>query len=156
LIVVGFAVLALGPGARGSYAQGPQGVVEGLYPTQLVPGQTVVLNAAIPGRAMVQSVEIAPAAGVTVSGIKMGDVKEGIGWWEITVVVAPDAAPGTRTMTAVLPMGRTAPRTLTVVAHTPTISDLKIMSSALNQPAFDIQLAQEDYTEFASKEDRGR
>jgi hypothetical protein len=145
LIAIGFIFLAcLGPGAHVSDAQGPQGVIEGIYPTQLVPGQTTVLNAGVPGRNDVTAAEISPATGVTVSGIKRGEVKEGTTWWEISVAVARDAAPGDRTIMLTGPMVRTAPRTLTVPTHIPTISDLRILSAQTNQPTVDFQFAVAD------------
>jgi hypothetical protein len=145
VIAIGCTFLTcLGPAAHLSEAQGAQGVIEALYPTQLTPGQTTVLNAGVPGRNDVTAAEFSPATGVTVSGIKRGDVKEGVTWWEISVAVAKDAAPGNRTLMLTGPMVRTAPRTLTVPTHVPTISDLKIGSAQVNQPTMDFQFAATD------------
>jgi hypothetical protein len=141
-ITTGLTVLAcLGPAAPGSHGQGLPGVIEGLYPTQLVLGQTTVLHAAIPGRNDITAVEISPAAGITIAGIKRGDVKEGATWWEISVSVAKDAMPGTRMIIATGPMVHTAPRPLTIPAQVPTISELKIGSALVNQPTTDFQFA---------------
>jgi hypothetical protein len=145
LIAIGLTVLAcLGPAARAGHAQGPQGVVEGLFPLQLPPGQTTVLNAAVPGRNEVTAADIAPATGVTVAGIRKGDVKEGLTWWEISVAVAKDAAPGARTLTLTGPMVRTTPWTLTIPAHVPTISELKVLAAPMNQSPLDVQFAAAD------------
>ena len=135
------ALIWLGPSAPASRAQGLPGVIEGLYPTQLVLGQTTVLHAAIPGRNDITAVDISPAAGITVAGIKRGEVKEGTTWWEISVSVAKDAMPGTRMIVATGPMVHTAPRPLTLPAHVPTISDLKIGTALVNQPTADFQFA---------------
>jgi hypothetical protein len=143
LIVVGFSCLAcLGPAALPGDAQGLPGVIEGIFPTQLVPGQTTVLHLGVPGRNEITTVEIAPAAGVTVAGIKRGEVREGSTWWEISVNIARDAAPGSRTIAVSGPMMmRTAPRQLTIPAHVPTIADLKIGNAQVNQPTMDFQFA---------------
>ncbi len=141
-IATGLTLLAcLGPAAAASHGQGLPGVIEGLYPTQLVLGQATVLHAAIPGRSDITAVEISPAAGITIAGIKRGDVKEGTTWWEISVIVAKDAMPGTRMIVATGPMVHTAPRPLTIPAHVPTISELKIGSAQVNQPTTDFQFA---------------
>ena len=141
-VATGLTVLAcLGPAAPASHAQGLPGVIEGLYPAQLVLGQTTVLHAAIPGRNDITAVDISPAAGITVGSIKRGEVKEGTTWWEISVSVAKDAMPGTRMIVATGPMVHTAPRPLTIPAHVPTISELKIGSAQVNQPTTDFQFA---------------
>lgn len=129
----------LGPAAGVSRAQGLPNVIEGLYPTQLVPGQTTVLHAAVPGRNDITGVEISPAAGVTVAGLTRGEVKEGTTWWEVSIALANDAAPGNRTIVLTGPMVRTSPRPLAVPAQVPAISNLKVNSAMVNQPASEIQ-----------------
>jgi len=93
---------------------------------------------------MVQAAEIAPAAGVTVSGIKRATESQGISWWEVTVDVAADAAPGNRTLVLVLPAGRTLPATVSIPAHVPRIADLKVMSPRSGQSAVDVEFAATD------------
>jgi hypothetical protein len=132
------ALLALTPGAR---AQGLPNVIEGFYPTQLAAGQSNVLHLGIPGRGEVTGVEITPSAGITVKDIKRGDVREGSLFWDVTIDVASDAMPGNRTVVAVNPMGRTAPRPIAVYAHVPTISNTKVVSAAVNQPTMQFQFA---------------
>ena len=122
-------------------AQGLPNVIEGFFPTQLAAGQSNVLHVGIPGRNEVTAVEISPAAGITVKNIVRGDVREGSTFWNVTIDVAPDAMPGTRTIVAVNPMGRTAPRPITVYAHVPAISNPKIVSAAVNQPDVQFQFA---------------
>jgi hypothetical protein len=122
-------------------AQGLPNVIEGFFPTQLVAGQSNVLHLGIPGRNDVTAVEISPAAGITVKDIKKGDVREGSLFWDVTIDVAADAMPGNRTIVAVNPAGRTAPRPITVYAHVPTISNPKIVSAAVNQPTMQVQFA---------------
>src|SRR6185503_17170135 len=117
------AVTVRAPAAR---AQGLPNVIEGFFPTQLAAGQTNVLHLGVPGRGDVTGVEINPSAGITVKDIKRGDVREGSLFWEVTVDVAGDAAPGNRTIVAVNQNGRTAPRPIAVYAHVPKISDVKI------------------------------
>jgi hypothetical protein len=132
------ALLCLAPAA--AYAQGPP-VIEGIYPTQLVPGQTTVLHLGINGRQDVAALEIAPAAGITVKNVARSDIRQNQGWWDVTVEVAKDAAPGNRTIVATGPMLRTAPRPIMVPARVPIISDVKINSAMVNQPTVDFQFA---------------
>ena len=138
-------VTCLGPGARFSGAQQPV-TIESVFPAQVPRGQSTVLNVAVPGAAlMVQSAEISPAAGVTVSGIKRAADSQNIAWWEVTVDVAGDAALGNRTLILVMPMGRrTLPATITIPSHIPRISDLKIASAQSNQPTVELQFAAVD------------
>lgn len=123
------------------FAQGLPNVIEGYFPTQLVAGQSNVLHLGIPGRGDVTGVEITPATGITVKDVKKGDVREGSLFWEVTVDVAADAAPGNRTIVAINPNGRTAPRPISVFSHVPAISNPKVVSAAVNQPAVQLQFA---------------
>ena len=85
---------------------------------------------------------LVPAAGITVKNIaKSTDVREGSLFWDVTIDVAPDAAPGNRTIVAVNPNGRTAPRPISVFARVPAISNPKIVSAAVNQPTVQLQFA---------------
>ena len=122
-------------------AQGLPNVIEGFFPTQLAAGQGNVLHLGIPGRGEVTAVEINPAAGITVKDIKRGDVREGSLFWDVTIDVASDAAPGNRTIVAVNPNGRTAPRPITVYAKVPAISNPKVVSAAVNQPTMQFQFS---------------
>jgi len=136
--LVALIVLATTAPAR---AQGLPNVIEGFFPTQLVAGQINVLHLGIPGRNDVTAVEIEPAAGMTVKDIRKGDIREGSLFWEVTVDVAADAAPGNRAIVAVNANGRTRPRPITVYARVPAISNPKIVSAAVNQPTVQLQFA---------------
>jgi hypothetical protein len=138
VFAVAVIVLATVPQA---HAQGLPNVIEGFFPTQLAAGQSNVLHLGIPGRGEVSGVEINPAAGITVKDIKRGDIREGSLFWDVTIDVASDAVPGNRTIVAVNPNGRTAPRPITVYAHVPAISNPKIVSAAINQPDVQFQFA---------------
>ena len=135
------ALAFLAPAAQAAHAQGLPNVIEGFYPTQLAAGQTNVLHLGIPGRGEVTGVEIAPSAGMTVKDIKKGDVREGSLFWDVTIDVAADAMPGNRTIVAIAPAGRTAPRPIAVYTHVPKISDVKIVSAQVNQPTLQVQFA---------------
>jgi hypothetical protein len=137
----GLIALASLASADAALAQGLPNVIEGFFPTQLAAGQSNVLHLGIPGRGEVTGVEITPSAGITVKDIKRGDVREGSLFWDVTIDVTPDAMPGNRTIVAVNPMGRTAPRPITVYAHVPAISSPKIVSAAVNQPTLQLQFA---------------
>jgi hypothetical protein len=133
-IAAGLVALVALVSADFAHAQGLPNVIEGFFPTQLVAGQTNVLHLGIPGRNDVTAVEIEPAAGMTVKDIKKGDVREGSLFWDVTIDVAADAAPGNRTIVAVNPMGRTRPRPIAVFARVPAISNP-------NQPTVQLQFA---------------
>jgi len=143
-IVIGFTVLAcVGPGAYVSNAQQQQQIaIDSFFPKQLPRGQSTVISVVVPGGAMPQSVEFSPSAGVTVSSI----VRSGNGpaWRDVTVNVAADAAPGSRTLVFVMPMGRSNPLTVTIASHAPHISALSIVSAQSNQPTVDLQFTAAD------------
>jgi len=143
--VVGVAVLSA-VSVRGQGAQQPQVRIETVYPRHVARGQTTVINVAIPSRDAVQSVEISPSAGVTVSGIKGSgsETEQAIGWWEITLDVARDAAPGDRSLVAVMRTGRTTSETISVPTHVPAISDLRIVPPQSNQSPVELLLAAAD------------
>jgi len=141
-IVTGCTVLAfLGPVAHLGDAQEVPGVIGSYYPTQLIPGQTNVLNVAMGARNPVQSIEITPSTGIMVTGMKERDLHQGSIWWEFTLAVAKDAAAGPRKLVAVQPPGRTAPVTIMIPNHFPSISDVRILSALVNQPTVDLQFA---------------
>ena len=142
-VAAGAAVLAcLTLAPTRALAQGLPGVLEGVFPTQLPPGQTTVLHAGLPGRNEVTMVDIVPAAGIMVTGITRGDTREGATLWNITVAVAKDAAPGPRTISVSGPMvQKTTPRPIMIPAHVPNIADLKVVKAQVNQPTLDLQFA---------------
>jgi len=81
----------------------------------------------------VQSLEITPSQGIKVTKTTSRDLNQGSVWWEFTIEVAKDAAPGSRTLVAVQQNGRTAPVTLAIPAHVPSISNLKVVSAKPTQ-----------------------
>jgi hypothetical protein len=130
----------------GQGAQQPQARIETVYPRHVARGQTTVINVAIPSRDAVQAAEISPSTGITVSGIKGSgsETEQAIGWWEIALDVAKDAAPGDRSLVLVMRMGRSAPTTISVPTHVPTISDLRIAPPQSNQPTVELRLVAAD------------
>jgi hypothetical protein len=143
-----FTIAALGPLvcvvfigiAHISYAQQAPGVIGSVYPTQLMPGQGTSLHVALGRNNPVQSIEITPSTGVTISDLKSRDLNQGSVWWEFTVTVAKDAAPGPRTLVAVQQTGRTAPVIVLIPDHVPNISNLRVVSAQTNQALVDLQL----------------
>jgi len=121
-------------------AQQAPGVIGSVYPTQLMPGQSTSVHVALARNNPVQSVEITPSTGITVSDLKFRDLNQGSVWWEFTVTVAKDAAPGSRALVAVQQNGRTAPVTLLIPDHVPNISNLRVVSAQTTQPMVDLQL----------------
>jgi hypothetical protein len=119
--------------------------IEGAFPTQLPRGQTTVVSVAVPSRDGITAAEISPAAGVTIAKIAAGpNIQGALTWAELTIAVAKDAAPGERTLVLMLPMGRSTPLTLTIPAHTPEISALRVLSSATSAGTVDLQFAAAD------------
>jgi hypothetical protein len=141
---IGFTLLAcLGLGAHLCEAQ--QLRIEGIFPRQLPRGQTTLINVAVPNRDAIQAAEISPSADVKVSSIKLGQNFQGaLTWSELSIDVAVDAAPGDRTLILLLPMGRTAPVTITIPTHVPSISELRVLSAQSNQSTLELQFAAVD------------
>ena len=127
-------------------AQEQQYRVEGLYPRYAPRGQITVINLAVPSPDAVQRAELLPSTGVTVSGIKGSGSgsEQNVGWWEITLDVAKDAAPGDRSLVLLLPRGRTLPVNISVSTHAPLISDLRVTPAPSSQPAAELQFTVAD------------
>ena len=121
-------------------AQQMPGVIGSIYPTQLMPGQSNVVHVALGRNNPVQAIEITPSAGITISDMKSRDLNQGSVWWEFTVTVAKDAAPGPRTLVAVQQNGRTAPVNMLIPDHVPNISNLTIVSAQTSEPAVTLQM----------------
>ncbi len=138
-IVGGFTLaVCLGPAADRSRAQ--QMRIEGVFPRQLVRGQTTLMNIAVASRDNIQAAEISPSAGVRVLSIKRGENFQGaLTWSELTVDVAENAMPGERRLEIVLPAGRTAPVTITIPGHVPSISDLRVVPAQSSPPSVELQ-----------------
>lgn len=138
------AVALLGGLAQSAHAQPVAGVIGSLYPTQLVRGQANVVHLALGRNNPVQSIEITPSAGITVSDMQFRDLNQGSVWWEFTVTVARNAAPGPRTLVAVQQSGRTAPVNVLIPDHAPMISGLQVVSAQTSQPMVDLQMSAVD------------
>jgi hypothetical protein len=121
-------------------AQQTPGVIGSVYPTQLMPGQSTSVHVALARNNPVQSIEITPSTGIAVSDLKFRDLNQGSVWWEFTVTVARDAAPGPRALVAVQQNGRTAPVSLLIPDHVPNITNLRVVSAQASQPMVDLQL----------------
>ena len=92
--VVVAALMGLAPGT--GHAQGLNKVIEGVFPTQLAPGQTTVINMAMNGgrNNKVTVVQISPNAGITIGTMTSREPTEGVVWWAIPITVAKDAEIG--------------------------------------------------------------
>ncbi|HKC56094.1 MAG TPA: hypothetical protein VKC35_08200 [Vicinamibacterales bacterium] len=143
--VIGCTLLAtLGPWTRAADAQQAP-AIEFAFPNQLVRGQTSVIHIAIPSREMFQGAEISPAAGVTVASVtnaKRPELSQNVAWWDVTLNVARDAAPGSRSLVLVTPAGRSTPTSLVIPDHVPAISDLRVVTAA--PTTVDLQFAAAD------------
>jgi hypothetical protein len=143
LLLITFSLLVwLGQGVRLSEAQQLQ--IQGVFPRQLPRGRSTLISVVVPSRDAIRSAEISPSEGVKVSGIKQGANFQGaLTWSEISIDVADDAPPGDRTLVLEVPMGRTAPVTVTIPNHVPNISGLRIVAQPQNQP-LEMQFAAAD------------
>lgn len=131
--------------AGGQRAEAQQLRIESAFPRQLPRGQTAVIRVAIASRDPIQAAEISPPQGVTVSRIAQGESFQGaLTWHELTFDVAPDAAPGERTLVLVLPAGRTAPMPIRVPTHVPDLTELSVASASSKQGVVEVQLAASD------------
>lgn len=146
-ITVAWALLATtGPAAGVSRAQQPpaQSVIGSYFPTQLIPGQSNVLHVALVRNNPVQRLEITPSQGITVTETTSRDLNQGSVWWEFTIDVAKDAAPGPRTFVAVQQNVPSAPVTLTIPDHVPAIANVRIVSARPAQDMIELQFAAAD------------
>lgn len=136
-------VTTVGVGAQG--VQPPSIRIEGMYPRFAPRGRATVINVAVPSAEAVRGAEITPATGVTVSDIhgSGSGSEQNVGWWEVTVDVSKDAAPGDRALVLVLPGARTMPVTFSVSSHAPAISDLRI-GPASKPSTLELQLSVTD------------
>jgi len=124
-----------------AYAQGLNGIIENYYPAQFQVGQTTTLNIATNGGRgnALMTVEVTPAAGVTVGMPKPSELREGVIWYQVPITVAPGTQAGKRTMVAVTAQGKTLPVDVTIPDHTVTVSNLKVNSAAANGKTVDFQ-----------------
>src|SRR4030095_7437710 len=114
--VVGLALVAGFLPVRTAYAQQTP-AIEIALTRQRVRGQTPEVHVAIPSREVFQGAEVSPAAGVTVAGVgnlKKSELSQNVAWWDVTINVAPDAAPGPRSLVLLMPDGRTTAATLVI------------------------------------------
>jgi hypothetical protein len=144
--VIGCALLAttLGPWTRAADAQQVP-AIEFAFPNQLVRGQASVIHIAIPSREMFQGAEISPAAGVTIGSVansKKPELSQNVAWWDVTVTVARDAAPGSRSLVLLTAAGRSTPTSVMIPDHVPAISDVRVVSATPS--AVDVQFAAAD------------
>jgi len=144
-IVFGLTVLAsLGLWATDARAQ-PTPAIEIAFPNQLVRGQTSIVHIAIPSREMFTGAEVTPAAGVRVTGVsnfKRSELSQNVAWWDVTLDVAGDAAPGPRTLVLLTATGRSTPAALLIPTHVPRIADLRV--SQASPQTIDVQFSATD------------
>jgi len=107
--------------------------IEIAFPNQLVRGQTTLVHIAIPSREMFTGAEVTPAAGVRVTGVsnfKRSELSQNVAWWDVTIDVAADAAPGPRTL-VLLSTGRSTAVAMVIPTHVPVISDLRFAANLI-------------------------
>jgi hypothetical protein len=120
--------------------------VEGIYPSQALRGETTVVSVAMPRGSTVQSATVTPADGVRVAKISGSSesTEQAIGWWDVAIEVAADAAPGDRTLVLTTPMGSTPPLPLAIPTHVPAISNLVVTPASANQPVGEVRVTVAD------------
>jgi hypothetical protein len=119
--------------------------IEIAFPNQLVRGERSIIHVAVPSREMFTSAEVTPSAGVRVIGVsnfKKSELSQNVAWWDVTVDVAADAAPGPRTLVLLLPAGRSTPARLVIPNHVPRISNL--VAAKMSTQAIDVQFSATD------------
>ena len=125
-IVIGLIVgAAAGWQTPDALAQQPP-AIEIAFPNQLVRGQRSVIHIAIPSHEMFTGAEVTPSTGVrvtAVSNFKKAELSQNVAWWDVTIDVAPDAAPGPRTLVLLMPAGRSTAASLVVPNHVPRIAN---------------------------------
>ena len=119
--------------------------IENLFPEQLPRGQSTSVSVAIQSREMFRGAEVSPAAGVTVTRVetlKPAENSQGVAWWKVTLQVAPDAAPGQRSLALLTSTGvPTASFPIVIPGHVPAISNLTTQPHA---QTIDVQFAMAD------------
>ena len=129
-----------------AWAQQPA-AIEYAFPTQLVRGQTTVVHLASPGRQMFQGAEVSPSTGVTVARVmnrKPPELSQNVAWWDVTLDVARDAMPGSRSLVLLTAAGRSVPVMVLIPTHVPVISGLRAVPAGGNPRAIDAQFAMAD------------
>lgn len=129
-----------------AFAQQPV-AIENLFPEQLPRGQTTAVNVAIQSREVFTGADVSPGVGVTIARVENArppEDSQGVAWWRVTITVAPDAAPGPRSLTLLTAAGRTLPAAVVIPTHVPIISDLKLLPSRGNQSGVNLQFAASD------------
>jgi hypothetical protein len=120
--------------------------IEIAFPNQLVRGQTSLVHIAIPSREMFTGAEVMPAAGVRITGVsnfKKPELSQNVAWWDVTLDVAADSAPGPRTLVLLMANGRSStPVTLMIPAHAPRVADLRVAQAS--PQAIDVQFSATD------------
>lgn len=139
-------IFLIAASAAAQSAQPPALRVESVYPRHAPRGQTTVINVAVPSPEPVVSAEISPSAGITVAAIKGtgSGSEQNIGWWEITLDVAQSAEPVERSLVLMLRTNRTAPVPVTIAAHAPAISELRITPLPSTQGTAEFRLTVND------------
>ena len=147
-IVIGSTIL-LCIGVCPATARGQQlPAIEIAFADQLVRGQTTIVHVAIPSPDTFSGAEVSPAAGVTVARVvkrKAAELSQNVAWWDVTVAVARDAAPGTRSLVLVTANGPSTAATLVIPGHVPAISGMRASSSSsAPNPAIDVEFTASD------------
>jgi hypothetical protein len=102
-------------------------------PDQAVLGESTEVTVSIDPKVTIQSVEITPPEGVSVSTIKAlertsGDKEMKIKRWSLEFLVDKQAQPGKRVVVLLTSHGRSEAKTLDIPPHVPQVSDFKLIS----------------------------
>ena len=142
----GLAFLAcLAFGASVSEAQQPP-AIEIALPNQLPRAQTTVVHVAIPTPQTFTAAEVMPAAGVAVTRVanaKKAELSQNVAWWDVTIQVSADAAPGPRSLVLTGPSLHSTAAPVTIPGHVPAISGLTIASTTPKAVTAQFTLADE-------------
>lgn len=96
-------------------------------PNQLIRGKATTVEVQGKGLEQVTAVEVTPPEGIAVEPPAAAESSKKKEYrWKLSLTVAPEAAPGKRTLVLVTPGGRSGPLNVTVPDHVPEISNIRI------------------------------
>jgi len=115
-------------------------------PEQLARGHVNEVHALIDEKAVLQSAEVTPAEGVSVSGIRVLDDKrsDGVKRWSLVFTVDKQAVPGKRSVVLITSEGRTAPQKVEIPPHVPEIGRVLVSKARMKPLLVELSLSVSD------------
>jgi hypothetical protein len=116
------------------------------HPEQLTRGHVNEVHALIDEKAVLQSAEVTPPEGVSVSGIRVLNDKrsDGVKRWSLVFTVDKQAVPGKRSVVLVTSEGRTAPQEVEIPSHVPEIGRVVVSKARMKPLLVELSLSVSD------------